>query len=44
MIREDTKRNGHCRMTMSTELRAYQTTAWQLQFPIGSPYAEIHSK
>ncbi len=44
MVRDDTKRNGHCRLTTSPPLRAYPTMGLQIKLPLGSPYAAVYSE
>ncbi len=44
IIREDTKANGHCRLTSSPELKEYGSLAFQIGAPIGSPYASAFNE
>lgn len=44
LSRRTKKRNKRCRLTVSPELRAYPSLAYQFALPIGSPYADIYSK
>ncbi len=41
IIREDTKANGHCRITSSPDLEDLKSVVLQMGYPIGSPYAAI---
>ncbi len=44
IIYQDTKANGHCRMTVSTELKEYNHLPFQMGFPIGSPIASAFNR
>ena len=41
IIREDTKANGHCRITSSPDLEDLKSVVLQMGYPIGSPYASL---
>jgi len=41
IIREETKANGHCRLTSSPIIEDFKSVVLQLGFPFGGPYLSI---
>ena len=44
IIREDTKANGHCRLTSSPELKEHGSINFQMAAPIGNTNAPAYNE